>query len=188
MPKIVDHAHMRDGLVEGCVRLFAERGYASLTMREIAGALGVSTGTLYHYFPGKDALFTACVGAVAQQDLGAADLLAHLPADPAVRLAALLAHVEANEQRFARELTLLLEVRRIHGEEDGPLAVVREASAAYVAAIAAFLAVDLEVARLLLVMINGVLVQRLLDHGRTPLTGQHALLVRLLDKKTGSLA
>ena len=73
-------------------------------------------------------------------------------------------------------------------EEDGPLAVVREASAAYVAAIAAFLAVDLEVARLVLVMINGVLVQRLLDHGRTPLTGQHALLVRLLINKPGSPA
>ena len=86
MPKIVDHAHMRDGLVDGCVRLFADRGYASLTMREVAAALGVSTGTLYHYFPGKDALFDAVVRAVAAQDLGAVADYADLPADPGIAI------------------------------------------------------------------------------------------------------
>ena len=181
MPKIVDHAHMREGLVEGCSRLFAERGYASLTMREIAAQLGVSTGTLYHYFPGKDALFAAVVRAVAQQDLGAGPPFAAVPPDPRVRLAALLAHVEAHEDRFARELLVLLEVRRIHGEAEAPLAVVREAAAAYVAAIDLFLGTgDLRVARLVLVAINGLLVQRLLDHRRTDLGGQLDLLARLL--------
>ena len=181
MPKIVDHAHMRDGLVEGCVRLFADRGYASLTMREVATALGVSTGTLYHYFPGKDALFDAVVRTVAQQDLGAVDQYQGLPPGPALRLAALLAHVEAHEDRFARELLVLLEVRRIHGEHEGPLAGVRTAADAYVAAIDGFLGTrDPNLARLILVTINGLLVQRLIDHRRTPLTAQLPLLTRLL--------
>lgn len=181
MPKIVDHAHMREGLVEGCVRLFGERGYASLTMREVAAQLGVSTGTLYHYFPGKDALFEAVVRAVAQQDLGAAALLADVPPGPRARLAALLAHVEAHEDRFARQLLVLLEVRRFHGEAEGPLAVVRESAAAYVAAIDLFLGTgDLRVARLVFVAINGLLVQRLVDHRRTELSGQLDLLARLL--------
>ncbi|MBL8969767.1 MAG: TetR/AcrR family transcriptional regulator [Myxococcales bacterium] len=172
---------MRDGLVDGCVRLFADRGYASLTMREVAAALGVSTGTLYHYFPGKDALFDAVVRAVAAQDLGAVADYADLPADPGLRLAALLAHVEVHEDRFARELLVLLEVRRIHGEHEGPLAGVRAAADAYVAAIDGFLGTrDPELARLLLVAINGLLIQRLIDHRRTPLAGQLPRLLRLL--------
>lgn len=181
MPKKVDHARMREALVEGCTELFAERGYASLTMREIAAALAVSTGTLYHYFPGKDALFVAVVRAVTRQDLGAAALYADLPAEPRVRLAALLAHVEAHEDRFARELRVLLELRRVHAADDAPLAVVREAADAYVAALDSFLGIaDPRLARLLLVTLHGILLQRLLDDRRTELVGQLDLLARLL--------
>lgn len=182
MPKKVDHAHMREGLVEGCSRLFAERGYASLTMREIAAALEVSTGTLYHYFPAKDALFAAVVRAVTRQDLGAAALFAELPHDPRVRLAALLAHVEANEDRFAREMLVVLEVRRVHGDgADSPLADIRDAIGVYVDALDLFLGTgDRRLAQMLFMAINGVLLQRLLDGRRTPLAGQYDLLVRLL--------
>lgn len=182
MPKKVDHAHMRDALVEGCTRLFAERGYASLTMREIAGALQVSTGTLYHYFPAKDALFAAVVRAVTRQDLGAAAAHAALPPDPRVRLAALLAHVEAHEDRFARELLVLLEVRRVHGDgPESPLVVVREAIDAYVDALDLFLGTgDRRVAHLILMAIDGLLLQRQLDGARTPLAAQQGLLARLL--------
>jgi AcrR family transcriptional regulator len=182
VPKKVDHAHMRDALVDGCARLFAERGYASLTMREVAAAVGVSTGTLYHYFPGKDALFAAVVGAVTRQDLAAAADYQALPPDPRVRLAALLAHVAAHEDRFARQLLVLLEVRRVHADADaGPLAVVREAMAAYVAALDLFLGTaDPRVARLLLTAVDGLLVRRLLGDDDVPLTDNLDLLARLL--------
>lgn len=61
MPKIVDHDQYRKELLRKCFNLFAERGYAAITMRQIAQALGVSTGTLYHYFPSKEALFEQMV-------------------------------------------------------------------------------------------------------------------------------
>ena len=58
---------------------------------------------------------------------------------------------------------------------------VRAAADAYVAAIDGFLGTrDPELARLLLVAINGLLVQRLIDHRRTPLAGQLPHLLRLL--------
>lgn len=182
MPKKVDHAHMRETLVEGCTRLFADRGYASLTMREIAGALHVSTGTLYHYFPAKDALFAAVVRAVTRQDLGAAADFSALPQDPKIRLAALLAHVEAHADRFTREILVLLDVRRVHGDgPDAPLAVVREAIDAYVTTLDLFLGTaDRRLAHMLLMAIDGLLVQRQLDGGRTGLADHYDLLARLL--------
>ena len=57
MPKIVDHEQYRKELLGKCFDLFAQKGYGSITMRQIAQGLGVSTGTLYHYFPSKQALF-----------------------------------------------------------------------------------------------------------------------------------
>lgn len=57
MPKIIDHNEYRKDLLSKAFNLFAQKGFAAVTMREIAQGLGVSTGTLYHYFPSKEALF-----------------------------------------------------------------------------------------------------------------------------------
>jgi len=41
--------------------LFAERGYAAVTMDEIAGAVGVTKPLLYNYFGNKERLYIACM-------------------------------------------------------------------------------------------------------------------------------
>ena len=41
--------------------LFAERGYASVTMDEIAAAVGVTKPLLYNYFGNKEQLYIACM-------------------------------------------------------------------------------------------------------------------------------
>lgn len=41
--------------------LFAERGYASVTMDEIAAAVGVTKPLLYNYFGNKERLYIACM-------------------------------------------------------------------------------------------------------------------------------
>lgn len=46
----------RDHLAEVAMSLILEKGYARVTMEEIAEAGGVSRGTLYAYFPVKEAL------------------------------------------------------------------------------------------------------------------------------------
>lgn len=72
MPKIVDHDQYRKELLSKCFDLFAQKGYGSITMRQIAQGMGVSTGTLYHYFSSKEALFEQLVEKVSQQDVSAA--------------------------------------------------------------------------------------------------------------------
>ena len=41
--------------------LFAERGYAAVTMDEVAGEVGVTKPLLYNYFGNKERLYVACM-------------------------------------------------------------------------------------------------------------------------------
>jgi len=54
MPKIVDHDAYREELLEKCFSLFSKKGFHKVSMREICKEVGVSTGTMYHYFSSKD--------------------------------------------------------------------------------------------------------------------------------------
>jgi AcrR family transcriptional regulator len=69
MPKIVDHEQYRKELLHKCFDLFAQKGYASITTRQIAKELGVSTGTLYYYFPCKEDMFEQLVEEMSQEYL-----------------------------------------------------------------------------------------------------------------------
>jgi AcrR family transcriptional regulator len=56
MPKIIDRDAYRKQMLDTSFQVLAQKGYA-FPMRQIAATLGVSTGTLYHYFPSKRVLF-----------------------------------------------------------------------------------------------------------------------------------
>ena len=43
-------------ILKAAAQVFASRGYARTTTNHIAARAGVSVGSLYEYFPGKDAL------------------------------------------------------------------------------------------------------------------------------------
>ncbi len=46
-------------ILEAATRVFAARGYAAATTNHIADRAGVSVGSLYEYFPSKDAILVA---------------------------------------------------------------------------------------------------------------------------------
>lgn len=69
MPKIIDHVQYRADLLGHCFEVFACRGYGATTMRQLAIGAGVSTGTLYHYFDSKEALFEQMVAFRIEQGL-----------------------------------------------------------------------------------------------------------------------
>ncbi|HRI19123.1 MAG TPA: TetR/AcrR family transcriptional regulator [Burkholderiaceae bacterium] len=48
-------------LIDAALRLFVERGFAATRMEEIAALAGVSKGTLYLYYPGKEELLKAVI-------------------------------------------------------------------------------------------------------------------------------
>ena len=70
MPKIVDREAYRKKILEKCLTLFSRKGFAKVTMREIAFELGVSTGTLYHYFPTKEKIQEALFAHIMETNAG----------------------------------------------------------------------------------------------------------------------
>jgi AcrR family transcriptional regulator len=51
----------RDAILEAARRVFARNGLAGTRIGDIAALAGISQGLIYHYFPNKEALFTAIV-------------------------------------------------------------------------------------------------------------------------------
>lgn len=49
----------REAILDAAIGLFAERGFSSIKMSEIAKAAGVAKGTLYNYFDDKEEVFAA---------------------------------------------------------------------------------------------------------------------------------
>jgi AcrR family transcriptional regulator len=73
----------REQLVAAARGLFAERGFEGTSIEAVLDATGVSRGSLYHHFPGKEALFEAVVLAV-EDEIGARTAEAAGDADDAL--------------------------------------------------------------------------------------------------------
>lgn len=62
----------RQHILDAAERVFAERGYETAKVAEIAGLCGLSMGTIYAIFPGKAELYAALLDARGQELLGLA--------------------------------------------------------------------------------------------------------------------
>jgi AcrR family transcriptional regulator len=110
------HKARRNHIIESAVVLFASKGFADTTTADICQAAGISTGSLFHYFPSKQAVFygiweldrsewdEVSAGADADPDPWAAliAIVAKLAADAAEPImAGLLVEVIAHAHRDA---------------------------------------------------------------------------------------
>ncbi len=165
MPKVVDHVQYRRSLLKQSLDLFAEKGFGSITMRQLAEGLGVSTGTLYHYFPNKESLFLQLVQELTEQDIG--NFLAQAPLSPSrlERLEAVMAFVIENLDYFTKQLLLWIDfsqyTHRTHLELPEIIEKLwdqtRQALSDYLQT-QNFVALDF-----ILVYVDGLLVQRVYD-------------------------
>jgi len=112
MPKIVDHDQRREELLTTSFALFAQRGYAAVTMRELARELDVSTGLLYYYFPNKEALFEQMFTLMSRRDVSrvTAELDATIPISD--KLSILFKYLAKNESHFQNLLLMALDFHR----------------------------------------------------------------------------
>ncbi len=80
----------RQRILSDVIPLFAEKGYAQVTMREAAARAGIKAGSLYHHFSGKQALYLAAMKhAFADRAQQATQAMA-IDAPPAARLRQLI--------------------------------------------------------------------------------------------------
>jgi AcrR family transcriptional regulator len=88
-------------ILESADTLFSERGMGSTSVRDVAGAAGVSLAMVSHYFGGKDALYEACVDAMYAELAQMSGALARELANDAP-LEELFARAVVTGYRFAR--------------------------------------------------------------------------------------
>src|SRR5512140_3141405 len=74
----------RERVLHTAEHLFNERGYASVTLRDIADALGMRQASLYYHFPGgKEALFVeVCERSLSQHRTGLEEAIHHAGPEP----------------------------------------------------------------------------------------------------------
>ena len=136
MPKIAEEARAarRDQIIAAAAECFARSGYHVTTMADIAEAAGVSKGTPYLYFPGKEALFTALyeewdcgLAARVETTVGALPEPARSPRSVLAAVAsAVAAHVTGNPQTCR----VLMEATTLAAYEPAIAARVQAANAA----------------------------------------------------------
>jgi AcrR family transcriptional regulator len=164
MPKLVDHVSYRKQLLAQCFDLFAERGYSALTTRQIAEALNVSTGTLYHYFPTKEALFQQLVEEITQQTIIEALSQPHAHASLEERLFDLFRFLAEHEENLQKQFLITLDYyqhRALYGSSTR--AILQSRADLYEQAIREYLGLpDSNLCSPLFSQINGLLTMRML--------------------------
>src|SRR5215207_5899657 len=93
----------RQVLVELAAEEFAEKGYAAVSVRDLAARSQLTTGAIYHHFKGKPDLLLAAIDSHIAEDLEA------VPADGSAGLAAALAAIFGNYPARERLRALLVE-------------------------------------------------------------------------------
>jgi AcrR family transcriptional regulator len=115
VPVATDAELRRREILDQAFSLFAERGYHALGMRDLARALGATTGVLYHWFPDKPALFEAMlerqVGRQVQEAVAAVGGV-----EKGRRLRALARFLSERVDDMERTLRVALDYQRQHAE------------------------------------------------------------------------
>lgn len=125
MARTVDEEQQRRrraDITRAAATLFAERGFAGTTTAEIARAAGISTGSLFYYYPDKRAVFRS----IFEADLPEARERFAAYADTIDPLASLLdiAEAMAAPAREPEAWGLMVELLRQVGEDPELLSVV----------------------------------------------------------------
>ncbi|BAB75345.1 TetR/AcrR family transcriptional regulator [Anabaena sp. FACHB-709] len=182
MPKIVDHDQYRKELLSKCFDLFAEKGYGSITMRQIAQGLNVSTGTLYHYFPSKQTLFEQLVEEISQQDVSAA--LAEMDGAKTIEeaMTALGRYLIKHEDYCIKWTYVWVDFCQSQDVEEVQKNIVfKRVNQRYQQAVCDFLGIqDTVIATFVLSLINGLILEKLWCNQTIDFQEQCALLGKML--------
>jgi len=118
----------RDTLVSASRRVFESRGYAATRIQDVAAEAGVSHGTVYTWFPGKDELLREVTHAIIGEVVAAARERPRETSDldPYGRLASATRRFLLGYRRNARMLAVVEEAASADPEWSGLLDELRE--------------------------------------------------------------
>lgn len=164
MPKIVDVPQYRQELLSKCFDLFAQKGYANVTTRQVAKELGVSTGTLYHYFPNKQVLFEQLAEHVSLQD---AEMINKVDKNQSIaeRITALGQLLIENQDYVMKQAAIWIDFRQqCSAKEINDNLVFQQIDRRYELAIAELLDLEnLQLAKFIWTLIDGISINQIDD-------------------------
>jgi AcrR family transcriptional regulator len=108
-------AARQEAIVAAARALASESGMAAVQIVPVAERAGIAAGTVYRYFPSKDDLVAALVGAISEQEIAAIGRAAAAAPGP---LSALAAAVMAFAVRALRERRLAAAMLACGGDAD----------------------------------------------------------------------
>ncbi len=155
MPKIVDHDEYRRELIEKCFSLLSRKGFSQVTMREIAAEIGVSTGTLYHYFPTKESILEQMFAFVRESNI--ADYAGRITEE--FSLAGRLERVRSfwKESRETYQNTMLLAIDSLRNDPENSGKVFLDFSDYYTEAMAYNFGISRQFARSIFIYFLGLI-------------------------------
>ncbi|MEO0350545.1 MAG: TetR/AcrR family transcriptional regulator [Cyanobacteria bacterium P01_A01_bin.15] len=181
MPKIVDSEQYRKELLHQCFDLFADKGYANVTTRQLSKALGISTGAMYHYFSSKQVLFEQLVEEVCFQDIQLFKMAArgHTLSD---RIEALGNLLIKHEEHFVKQAAIWVDFYQHHAlVEINENPVFQQVDQRYQQAMIDLLGIsDLKLARFIWTLINGILIEQTEEEDYLSFEDKIHLLVQML--------
>ena len=116
-PSLMDDSP-RGRVLRAAAHLFLTRGYAQTTVRDIARAVGILSGSLFHHFDSKEALLEAVMAEVSELNTERMRLAAARAKKPLERVRALVrCELESIHGETSEAMTLLVDEWRSLGPE-----------------------------------------------------------------------
>ena len=111
---------------QAALRLFAQKGYAAVSMRAIAAEVGVQAGALYNYTPDKQTLLFDLMQSHLQELLGSVDT--ETSGDPVAELERFVAfHISFHADRPDEVFIAYMELRNLTPENFAQIEELRRA-------------------------------------------------------------
>lgn len=111
-PRSASFDTQRAAIRDAAARLFADKGYASASIAEIAAACGVSKALLYHYYRDKEHLLHDIAESYVERLQGIVDEVRHESLPPAARMRRLIARfMHEYEHSGTRHRVLVQDVK-----------------------------------------------------------------------------
>lgn len=109
-----DGARTHDAIRQAAIALIAERGYEAMTLRELAGRVGLQPGSLYRYFPSKNRMLVELMVEHLEFLLGGWQREQPDTADPRERLCAFVDfHIRSHTLRRREVFVANMELRSL---------------------------------------------------------------------------
>tara|TARA_B100001094_G_C18151053_1_gene783700 strand:- start:844 stop:1455 length:612 start_codon:yes stop_codon:yes gene_type:complete len=110
---MVDHGAMRQKIIEGSLDLFAASGFTGVSMRNLAKDIGVTTGSLYHYFPNKENLFQQMLEYFVTMDVDTFKEMVAKETSPRTKIEILFQFIEERQDYFLKVVYLIIDFYRL---------------------------------------------------------------------------